>query len=898
MSTIKDRVRIVLSGLTVVPSALTRNWPLHGYTHENGGVDEISVDDLDGVLAEPQDAGWFLGTELDNTGLSDGDLYVYDFASDSFVLINRSELEGVLSLSSDDFNQRLVGHLRLTGGTNILIDELDDQSGYQISAIIADVIRTPSTVTTVAGSYVSGDTDSLADWDDGDVYRVNETNTTPGFEIQFDFTAVDGINKVTAYLYYAGPGALHSVHVEIYNYTTTSWTELGSFTIGSTWKVLEYPIPVDTNYINGSSEARVRILHDDPGNASHYILVDYVALVRAATSAGGVTDHGSLTGLGDSSDHLYAFLHDGTRAATGDFDMANHTISDVRSIEWHMDGVTPAEGEMVWDTDSGTLALGMPGGTVVMQVGQEMPFRSYNNSGSAISDGAAVRITGSSGNNPTVAVASNSSESTARVFGLATEPMPDSTWRFVTTHGLVNGLNTSGWGSGTSVWLTTGGGYGTTQPAAPATSTCLGHTVRDSATEGSIYVRPQVVPRLSYLSDVNVRAADLGEGQILAWDDTNQYWDYVPNTFITHTGARTVVATDLGAIELQDALIGSSTWTNPFLLAATVAEWTALDAAAGEHSLAWYLEDLYTGGGSSATLDSAYDGSGSGAGRLMTIDSGPVSMTNTGENVVLNIGSDSTMTAPLLTIDNDSTSLNAHTIFFSGDAGSPVDVDRISSEEYELGHRLYVGDGILMMVAEEAAAGHENTSTVCVRRGEYTNPDNYATHASLLSAYDTGSTYHYARIETYMAVTAASTWQPFCEINSSYRVDIVANNAVNITNAQIGYKRGSASWSPGTNTISVDWGADGEVQYVTITANATTVAFTDPGGNPKSLTLYVTASGGAYSVTGFSASVTWYGTYDPDAAAYTIPSGETHIFKFDYVATTDTYIGTVYPQVV
>lgn len=62
---IKDRVRLVIQGSPILTSVITNNWPLHGWTHEAGGIDEISVEDLSGKLADPQNAGWLDDYEVD-----------------------------------------------------------------------------------------------------------------------------------------------------------------------------------------------------------------------------------------------------------------------------------------------------------------------------------------------------------------------------------------------------------------------------------------------------------------------------------------------------------------------------------------------------------------------------------------------------------------------------------------------------------------------------------------------------------------------------------------------------------------------------------------------------------------------------------------------------------------
>ncbi len=57
----------------------------HHASHESGGDDEISVDGLMGLLADPQNAGQIGGKPVDLTGLADGDALLYDLAGDQFV---------------------------------------------------------------------------------------------------------------------------------------------------------------------------------------------------------------------------------------------------------------------------------------------------------------------------------------------------------------------------------------------------------------------------------------------------------------------------------------------------------------------------------------------------------------------------------------------------------------------------------------------------------------------------------------------------------------------------------------------------------------------------------------------------------------------------------------------
>lgn len=600
MSTIKDRVRIVLEGSPILSSIIQKGWPLHGWTHEAGGIDEISVEGLDGLLDDYQKAGWINEYLIDLTGLDTGDVLVFNgtnwvpgsgagvssinalqgdiilLEGDGISITDDSSTDititntGVLSLSTDA-DEQVTGHVKLLGGSNIVIDPLLAGDGFVVNAIVSEVPYYPAALTVVGGTLNSGTVDQLQSWADDAWIDIQEVSGTPGYDLRFKFEDVlVGFDKLVIYFLYYGAGASHSVHVQIYNYSTAGWTDLGEFSLSSAWTVKEYPIPDDTNYKNGSGESIVRIYHDDAGITSHYIYVNYMALIRsapggstagvlsfgesgdtaqvgnitiseganvtitrtgtnfeiAAQTSGGVTDHGLLSGLPDD-DHLQYFRTDGTRLATGNFDMGDHGITNVTYLDFVMGEVANAEGRMWWNDDDGTVNLGLKGGVSVLQVGQEMPFRCYNDTGTAIADGRLVYVNGFTADNPHIALASNDASDAAYVFGMATESIADSHYGYSTTSGLVRGLNTSSYSAGQILWLGTAGNLVTAQPDAPARSVAAGGVVRVHATEGSFYMRPTVIPRLTHLSDVNVRDTGMDDHQTLIWDDANSRFDAV-----------------------------------------------------------------------------------------------------------------------------------------------------------------------------------------------------------------------------------------------------------------------------------------------------------------------------------------------------------------------------------
>lgn len=151
--------------------------------------------------------------------------------------------------------------------------------------------------------------------------------------------------------------------------------------------------------------------------------------------------------------------------------------------------LTNAEGLIQWNSDEGTLNMGMPGGNVVLQVGQEHLIRVKNDSGAQINNGQAVYISGGTGNFPRISLADADTAPTSAVVGVATENIANNQHGYVTTIGLVRDINTNAWTAGTLVYLSsTAGTLTSTMPTPPAYVVRVGVVVRQHATEGVLFV--------------------------------------------------------------------------------------------------------------------------------------------------------------------------------------------------------------------------------------------------------------------------------------------------------------------------------------------------------------------------------------------------------------------------
>jgi len=200
---------------------------------------------------------------------------------------------------------------------------------------------------------------------------------------------------------------------------------------------------------------------------------------------------------------------------------------------------TVAVGRFVWNDTDGTLDLGLKGGNVTLQVGQETVVRVVNKTATNItlqeSAYQAVRITGAQGNRLKVdlAIATNDLLS-AETIGLVTETILNNQEGFITTSGLIRGINTTGslqsetWIDGDVLYLspTTAGNITNIKPIAPNHLVIIGYVVRAHITQGQIFVKVDNGYELDELHNVKIIGATAG--QVLTYNGTSSLWENKP----------------------------------------------------------------------------------------------------------------------------------------------------------------------------------------------------------------------------------------------------------------------------------------------------------------------------------------------------------------------------------
>jgi hypothetical protein len=193
-----------------------------------------------------------------------------------------------------------------------------------------------------------------------------------------------------------------------------------------------------------------------------------------------------------------------------------------------------AVGRMRWNDTDGTIDVGLKGGNVNLQLGQEQFIRVVNKTGATLTEAnyQCVRISGAQGQRPKVALAqANNDANSGDTIGLVTETIADNLEGFVTTSGIVRDINTTGslqsetWLDGDILYLsgTTAGRVTNIKPSAPIHLVIVGYVIHAHATQGKIFVKVDNGYEIDELHNVKITPTVLA-GSLLIYDATVGVW--------------------------------------------------------------------------------------------------------------------------------------------------------------------------------------------------------------------------------------------------------------------------------------------------------------------------------------------------------------------------------------
>ena len=247
-------------------------------------------------------------------------------------------------------------------------------------------------------------------------------------------------------------------------------------------------------------------------------------------------------------------------AITGDDDFAYDSVDKQMTVNnIKLNGGLDNEGNLSWNDVDGTLDLQLKGGNVTLQIGQEEVVRVVNGTGVNLleSQYRAVKVIGAQGQRLQVDFAlADSDVNSVTTIGVVTENINNNQEGFITTNGIVRGINTTGslqgetWEDGDVLYLspTIEGSLTNIKPITPAHLIVIGYVVYAHLTQGKIFIKVDNGYELEELHDVLITSPL--NNQVLQYNGVDNYWEnktvIIPVTSVAgKTGDVTLVKADI-----------------------------------------------------------------------------------------------------------------------------------------------------------------------------------------------------------------------------------------------------------------------------------------------------------------------------------------------------------------
>lgn len=307
-------------------------------------------------------------------------------------------------------------------------------------------------------------------------------------------------------------------------------------------------------------------IYDSGGSNISSIILNQGDLFLENTSDASGSNMGSAIRLWKNYTQLYIYNLDTTESNTiemySDRTYTKKYITTDQGFEGdylqlNTGGTETSEvGKFNWNDTDGTVDLGLKGGNVTLQIGQENVVRVVNKTGANLLEEnyQVVRVRtqaegGAAGQRLAVKLAQADTKANhSGVLGLVTEDINNNQEGFITTFGNINKVNTTGslqgetWNDGDNLWLsaTVAGGVTNIEPSVHPVK--LGYVVYAHAVNGKIFVKvDEGVDQLDELHDVAITGATGGD--LLTYNGSTQVWENKDSEYIKRQTQR-VVETD------------------------------------------------------------------------------------------------------------------------------------------------------------------------------------------------------------------------------------------------------------------------------------------------------------------------------------------------------------------
>ena len=282
-----------------------------------------------------------------------------------------------------------------------------------------------------------------------------------------------------------------------------------------------------------------------------------------------------------------------------------------------------------------------------------------NSTGSTLSKGQIVYLSGATGNRPNALLAQANSEATSsKTIGMVMADILNNTDGQIAVNGTLHDIDTSSFTAGDSLWLsatTAGGMVANTPPTEPNHAVFIGYVARAHPTQGRVVLNVQNGYELDELHGVQI--ISVANNDILKYNSTSGLWENsnalstkqdtitgAASTITTSnlTGSRVLVSNGGGKVDVS----AITTTEVGYLSGVTSDIQTQLNAKQGTLTL------TTTGSGGSATLGSGilnipqYAGAGSGTSFIVgfngtgVVPAGTINMTGLTGGGYVNTGNE------------------------------------------------------------------------------------------------------------------------------------------------------------------------------------------------------------------------------------------------------------------
>jgi hypothetical protein len=188
-------------------------------------------------------------------------------------------------------------------------------------------------------------------------------------------------------------------------------------------------------------------------------------------------------------------------------------------------------GRLGWTSTNGAMRLGLVGGEVGVDLGEQLVTYCINKDTVTINRGDVVYLSGAQGDRPAVKLAANTGDLTsATTFGVVMQTILPNELGYVMNKGSVGNLSLGAYTTGDIIYLgATPGSITKTKPVAPAHGVFLGVILRANNGNGQIYVNPQNGYELNELHNVLLNGS--ADGDVLTYDSATSLWKNKQPTF-------------------------------------------------------------------------------------------------------------------------------------------------------------------------------------------------------------------------------------------------------------------------------------------------------------------------------------------------------------------------------